>query len=57
MQIRCVLINVKIFIVKNKLFYFLHPKEVHKNALYIATGGFLLVLNFNNYEPNFRFHN
>ena len=40
-------INVTIFIIKkNKLFDFLHPKEVHKNAQYIATGGLLLVLSF-----------
>ena len=51
-------INVTIFIIKkHKLFDFLHPKEVHKNAQFIATGGFLLVLSFKNYEPNFRFHN
>ena len=51
-------INVTIFIIKkHKLFGFLHPKEVHKNAQFIATGGFLLVLSYKNYEPNFRFHN
>ena len=55
MQIRCVLINVKIFIVKKQTFLFLNPKEVYKNALYIATGGFLLVLSFKNYEPNLKF--
>ena len=51
-------INVTIFIIKKpKLFYFLHPKEVHKNALFIATGGFLLVFSVKNFQPNFRFHN
>ena len=51
-------INITIFFYKkNKRFDFLHPKGVHKNALYIATDGFLLVLSFKNYEPNVRFHN
>ena len=53
-------INDTIFILKNPNFFiFLHPniKKVRKNALCIATGWFLLVLSFKNYEPNFRLHN
>ena len=50
-------IYVTILIKNTKLFDFLHPKEVHKNGLYIATDGFLLVLSFKKIEPNFRFHN